>query len=346
MSFDMAIEGFPDVNDYLEGTSSGEVLRGHSGNDTLIGLGGNDTFFGGKGDDEIHWNAGNDAIDGGDGPMDWLLLQFAPHGFVVDLKAQTVLQVGGGEIDAVAGIELVRGSNFADTLLGSDGDDFFFPDYTLASAFPNAAIGGADFINGRGGFDVLSYGQEGGKVVIDVAAGTARDGTGNIDTFKNMEQYEGSKFADKITGSGEAEVIWGLAGGDTIRGGGGNDTIVGHLGKDNYSGGTGKDVFEFWTTKGASESKANRDVITDFKPGTDKIDLSSIDAIAGTTKNDKFKFDAEATAFDGTKGRLITVLNIPADYIIVQGDLNGDEKADFWIELNGDHTVTAGDFIL
>ncbi len=186
--------------------------------------------------------------------------------------------------------------------------------------------------------------------MIDVTAGAVKDGNGNTDTFKNMEQYEGSKFADKITGGKKADVIWGLAGNDTIVGGAGNDTMIGHLGKDIYTGGSGKDKFVFWTNIGISQTKANRDVITDFKPGTDKIDLSKLDADIGTDGDDAFKLYAvgehDYETFDGTAGRLIWYHSDNRKYALIQGDMDGDMKTDFTLELKGDFTIATSDFIL
>jgi Ca2+-binding RTX toxin-like protein len=50
------------------------------------------------------------------------------------------------------------------------------------------------------------------------------------------------------------------------------------LGKDRLTGGAGNDVFVYTGTT-QSPAGANRDVITDFQRGFDKIDLSAIDAI-------------------------------------------------------------------
>src|SRR5207237_7625368 len=80
-------------------------------------------------------------------------------------------------------------------------------------------------------------------------------------------------------------------------GGGGDDTLRGAAGNDRLQGGTGADIFVFgavgesrefsWRSDG---KKAVPDMLTDFTSGTDKIDLSAIDANQGTAGDDAFSF--------------------------------------------------------
>ncbi len=49
-------------------------------------------------------------------------------------------------------------------------------------------------------------------------------------------------------------------------------------------------------------------------------------------------------AFTGAAGELR--FEQSATDTFVQGDLNGDSVADFWIKLNGLHTLGSGDFVL
>jgi hypothetical protein len=88
-----------------------------------------------------------------------------------------------------------------------------------------------------------------------------------------------------------------------------------------------------------------RDVIRDFSHFQgDDIDLSTIDAKTGVFGNQKFDFIGQG-AFTGAKGQLHFTFAGPAK-TIVEGDVNGDKKADFQIELTGHKLLVAGDFIL
>lgn len=145
------------------------------------------------------------------------------------------------------------------------------------------------------------------------------------------------------------EIITGTAGKDTLKGGPDRDIITGGLGKDTLTGGAGSDVFLYRSIKDSGKMAVTRDVITDFKHGQDKIELSAIDAIAGTKKNDAFKFIG-TSGFHDVKGELhyfkIDAKGTAHDATIVEGDINGDGNADFQIELSHLVTLIKGDFIL
>ena len=74
---------------------------------------------------------------------------------------------------------------------------------------------------------------------------------------------------------------------------------------------------------------SHRDTIEDFKAGTDRIDLSAIDAIAGTASNEAFTFIS--TGFTHLAGQV----RFDAVKHILSGDVNGDGLADFEIALAG-----------
>jgi serralysin len=87
---------------------------------------------------------------------------------------------------------------------------------------------------------------------------------------------------------------------------------------------------------------ARRDVITDFERGLDEIDLSGIDAKKGGADN-AFKWIGNS-AFHGKAGELHYLKK--AGFLLVEGDINGDRKADFQIEVSGINKLFADDFIL
>ena len=121
------------------------------------------------------------------------------------------------------------------------------------------------------------------------------------------------------------------------------------MGRDTLAGGLGVDVFVFSRVTDSGKTVAARDTILDFKHGQDKIDVDAIDAIAGTIKNDAFKFIG-AAGFYSIKGELHAFkINLPGtahDMTIVEGDVNGDGAADFQIALTGLIGLTKADFIL
>src|SRR4029453_1338447 len=126
-----------DGDDFIDGGNDDDVLegyddllgeRGGAGNDTLLGGPGRDYLFavagdnqlsGGDGDDNLIDGqvAGNDRFDGGSG-VDFADYTFAPSGVVVNLAAGTA--TGNGS-DTLTGIENLRGSHFASTLIGDSG---------------------------------------------------------------------------------------------------------------------------------------------------------------------------------------------------------------------------------
>ena len=155
------------------------------GTDTLIGI---DRVFGGGFDDtftvdstfsgtfgsfnEIEGGGGDDLIAGnGKTRVGYLN---ADAGVFVDLGAGTASSLDEGDAanvgtDTFTGVRDVRGSQFGDTLVGSDGEGF--------ENF--RGMGGDDFIDGGDGdFDRADYLSSPEGVFVDLSAGIAQDGHG------------------------------------------------------------------------------------------------------------------------------------------------------------------------
>jgi Ca2+-binding RTX toxin-like protein len=120
-----------------------------------------------------------------------------------------------------------------------------------------------------------------------------------------------------------------------LAGNSGNDILKGGNGQDSLSGGDGKDIFSF----GGGKQTTNKapDLVTDFSHAEgDKIDLAA--AYSGN-----FSFIG-TQAFSKVAGQLHYAVS--GEDALVSGDINGDGKGDFTIELTGVTSLVKGDFVL
>ena len=94
----------------------------------------------------------------------------------------------------------------------------------------------------------------------------------------------------------------------------------------------------------------SRDIITDFINGTDRIDLSAIDANTLAGGNNAFTFIGTGVfsggGAAGAAGAGQLRYSFAGTDTLVEGDVNGDGTADFQIQLTGHHTMTAADLML
>jgi Ca2+-binding RTX toxin-like protein len=208
---------------------------------------------------------------------------------------------------------------------------------------------GADTIDIDAGFH--AFGEQGNDVIIGNGAGNTISGGLGDDTI-----HAGGNN-DVIFGDAGNDVLFGDTGHDNLRGGAGSDIIEGNDGQDSMYGGTGKDFmrggpdddFFILTTLADSKKGSARDVIFDFSEGTTEvIDLADIDAKKGPG-NQAFKFIGKHGFHDKAGELHYATKNLVGtgnDKTFISGDVNGDGRADFQIELSGLHTLTAGDFVL
>ncbi|AHG45232.1 RTX toxin [Rhizobium leguminosarum bv. trifolii CB782] len=209
---------------------------------------------------------------------------------------------------------------------------------------------GADVLDGGTGNDTASYAGS-DAVNVNLATKVASGGQATGDKIASIENLTGSSYNDVLTGgNGGGNVLTGGAGADKLDGGAGNDFLIGGAGKDIMTGGTGEDTF---ILKAPTEtgSGLNRDVITDFQHGIDKIDLSAIDANGSAAGNGTFHFQAQENAlFDHKAGALAWHYDDQSgtanDVTVIQADTNGDGVHDFEVQLKGLVHLGAGDFLL
>lgn len=316
------------TSETIRGTASADTIHGNGGNDSLYGLGGNDIVNGGLGNDYLSGGDGNDMLTGGAGYNDL-------H--------------GGAGLDTYVMSARATNSGFSDDLVYdmANGDKVDISAWGISDFSQIKAVMGLNYYgaainayyNGQSHlltFLGVSPGQfEANDFIYSTAPGSRQDGTAHGDMLF------GSTGADKLYGLGGADTLLGGIGNDRIVGGSGGDDIVGGAGRDVMTGGSQSDVFIFQT---ASDSAfgSTRDVITDFLPGTDWIDLCSVDANDGNVGNQAFEFIG-TSAFTGA-GQL-RVEQVDGKTMIF-GNTDADLTAEFQIELTGTLTLHGSDFVL
>ncbi len=301
------------------GSGQSDTIDADLGNDTVYGGSGNDTITGDDGNDLLQGDGGADSISGGAG-------------------RDTV--IGGTGADVMSG-----GADSGDTV-----------SYATSTASVKIDITHDATTTGSGG-DANGDRISGFTNVIGSAFNDSISDTvkGTVAFGYNNNTFYGGDGNDRLVLGGGADKGYGGKGTDKIYGEDGNDSLFGEAGTYSLTGGLGKDVltggdsadrFIFTSVNDSPTSSSSRDQIKDFS-GTgkqgDKIDLSVIDAIAGTSANDAFKFIGD-DAFTKVKGQLH--YKIVDQVTIIEGDVNGDGKADFAIEVAGRINFVSSDFIL
>lgn len=220
---------------------------------------------------------------------------------------------GGNTISALAGSDLVRGQGGNDRLSGGDGGD------VLDGGTGN------DRLDGGAGIDLATFAAASGAVTVNLSGSTdtARRGS-ETDTLLGVEGAIGSASADTFRGDGAANLFQGGAGRDTATSGG------------------GRDLFDV-DRVGDSPAGSNRDVVTDFQAGLDRLDLAGIDADPTADGDQAFTF-VGAGSLAGGPGRLGYATS--GGDTVVRGSTDSDSAAEFEIQLSGILTPGADDFYL
>ena len=102
------------------------------------------------------------------------------------------------------------------------------------------------------------------------------DNSGVAPEFRIFISGDGN--AELITGSSVGDIIKTAGGADIVSSGAGQDQITGGAGLDTLSGGADADRFIYDSVQDSLAGASNRDVISGFEVGLDKIDVDSIDA--------------------------------------------------------------------
>jgi Ca2+-binding RTX toxin-like protein len=355
-------------NDKLTGDGGNNILNGGAGNDILTGGKGDDTYIVDSVGDQVVENL-SEGIDTVQSSITYTLpanvenLQLTGSGSINGFGNSlnnTISVIGTGSAS-----NLLDGGAGADSMSGGNGNDTYIVDntgdtvteqanggtdtvissvnYTLPANVENLQLSGSagsgngnelnnvisgtvgnNILDGGLGTDTVSY-QTGATagVTVDLTKTTSQNtGGSGIDFLVNFENVTGSNYNDTLTGTSGPNVLTGGAGKDVLTGGAGADTFVYTSAND---------------SPGPSKS-ASHDVITDFAPGIDKIDLRQWDANPATTSMDHWQFVTTPTTgagqvrFDPVAHQLLFNVGGTVDAAV--------------IDLTGVATIQSSDFLL
>ncbi len=369
--------------DTLYGEAGNDILNGDDGDDTLYGGDDNDELTGDRGADRLYGGAGNDTLRGttvlttlnydyevtNPDSADTLVGGMGDDFYVVDATADQVTEQANEGVDTiealyvdaitlVANVEnlflgyrsfdgtgnaldnTMTGNDLANTMEGLDGAD------TLRG------LSGADHLYGGNGGDRIEAGSDDDWVYGEAGADTLFGDAGVDFIYAGIDAdyasggtgddfIYGEAGADTLLGGDGIDRLYGGADNDTIQGGDGNDRIWGDGGRDNMYGEAGFDTFVFRSISDSTVSAF--DIIRDFVEGTDRIDLSGIDANTLLAGNQSFNFAGDNPMFVAEQD-LWTRATLTGT--LVEGDVNGDSLADFRILVSGTSSLGQSSFIL
>ncbi|WP_279306694.1 cadherin domain-containing protein, partial [Microvirga solisilvae] len=272
-------------DDVFYGTKLGDTLNGGSGNDRLNGYDGHDevhagsgtnTVEGGLGNDTLVGGSGLDTLDGGAGTDTASYVDYesadGKTGLIINI-ADPTKNTGDAEGDTYISIEAWHGSNFNDTIEGTNlstrdiinggaGDDVL---YGYGGNDSLTGGSGQDYLDGGVGADIL-VGEAGDDTfIIDDLGDTIveiTDEAGGRDTVILQGAAFGSSYAladglenltagagtgsMTLTGNNANNIIIGNTFDNTLEGGIGDDTLDGGgalSGADSLVGGVGNDTY-------------------------------------------------------------------------------------------------------
>ncbi len=265
--YTMSLNG-QDGADDLTGGPAAETLDGGASGDSIDGGPGNDTVRGGAGADTgMVGGAGTDTLSYDDGRASGV--------------AASLTSGANGDGDTFSGMEILHGSDLADTLTGTaganelnglDGDDLL------------VGGGGADTLRGGVGTDTAGY-EDGRTANVNAVLGGANtDG----DIYDSIANLTGGPGDDVLTGNDLA---------NTLTGGGGDDLVIGGLGADHLIGGAGRNTASYQERATAVSAGVS---IGGPKPDGDSY--TQIQSLRGGGGDDRLSGDAGENTLDGGPG--------------------------------------------
>ena len=276
-------------NDRLAGGDGNDLLFGGAGDDRLLGQKGNDRLFGGDGADRLEGGVGNDWLEGGAG-VD-VFVDGAGSDTILAGDGDEVIRagLGGDSILGEGGNDVLSGGGGRDRLFGGEGNDSLSgnagSDWIYGGDGDDQLVGGVghDWLEGGVGLDVFSDGEGNDTILAGDGDEVIQAGLGDDLLFGEAghDWLAGGVGNDWLIGLGGDDSLFGDAGQDVLSGGSGRDRLDGGLGHDRLTGGTLADVFVF-----PSFRPGEVDVITDFAPRLDRMELQGVGGMSGLTVQD------------------------------------------------------------
>ncbi|HWE72698.1 MAG TPA: type I secretion C-terminal target domain-containing protein [Stellaceae bacterium] len=270
------------LGDTITSNDAGSTLIGGSGNDTLIAGHGADSLTGGGGADTfvfkaMPWNAGQ-------------ITDFTLGTDKIDLSALLTAAGYTGSDPVADGYVTFASDGHGDTQI-------YFNPHSASQSWPmlvttldHVAPTGLTAVNVLGYSESSSGGGStggGNSSPIDVS-----DAIYNVPAGVTDIVLTGTA-AQHITANNLGDVITSNDHGSTIIGGTGDDTLIAGHSADMLTGGGGTDTFVFDAVPWSAGQ------ITDFTPGTDKLDLSALLSAASYTGSDPVADGYVTFASDG-----------------------------------------------
>lgn len=257
-------------------------------------------------------------------------------------SGQTAWTVSGLNISASSGnYSINRGLNTGDVFNDLYIDNYLNGDDVIIGSSANDQIqfsAGKDNIDGGAGVDTMSFSNSGNSVNVNLGSGKYTVSS-IISTIKNVENIDGSRYADTLIGDAANNVIHGGDGNDTISGGAGNDSLYGGDGANTLNGGDGNDLlvvtahYYSTTVNGGTGTDTiqfvsashgldiNLDAGQAIQLGSTGSDIyatiSDVENVVGSALNDKITGDSQNNVINGGAGN-----------DIIDGGL-GSDTADF-----------------
>jgi Ca2+-binding RTX toxin-like protein len=229
----------------------------------------------------------------------------------------------------------VNGDGFDDVIVGAWNAD------------PNGGSSGASYVVfGQATGPIIRVGTDADEEFSGGVLDDFLDGRGGDDRLGGRagdDHLLGGSGQDLLIGGRGRDTLEGEAGDDRLFGEGGQDWLTGGLGQDSLNGGADADRFILTAPAESRRGSGERDVIRDFQPSLDRIDLQAIDARQDLADDQAFTWLGSGD-FTGAGGELR--YRQAGQNTIVAGDIDGDRASDFLPQLNGHLTLSDTDVLL